>query len=266
MLRGIYSAASGLVNTQLKQDVTSHNIANLDTTGFKQDKAVSKPFSEVMLQNRDRKDFDEPRVQKLGNMVFGVESGDVYTDFKQGDLISTGNDLDFAINGKGFFAVRYFDGIREVVKYTRDGSFHLDSEGRIVNSGGGFLLARNAETGWIEPVTAGDGKVLVDKEGRVFVDDVYKYSLIVNDFENYDNIIKDGSNNYGTVNDYIQPVELSTGSYEINQGKLEKSNVDISNEMVSMITNLRSFQANQRVLQSIDETLGKAVNEIGTLR
>lgn len=263
MLRGIYTAASGLINTQLKQDVTANNLANSSTVGFKQDKVVTKPFSELMIQNRDN---PESEVQNLGRMPFGVESGEVYTNFKEGDFEVTGKDLDLAIGGKGFLPIKYFDGIRDTIKYSRGGSFHLDSEGMIVNNQGGYLLSKNIDTGQIEPITAGTSKVEIDKEGKVSINGVSKYFLTVNDFEDYNSIIKDGSNNYIVANDYIQPVEVSKESYEINQGILEQSNIDVSSEMVSMITNLRSFQANQRVLASIDETLGKTVNEVGALR
>lgn len=266
MLRGIYTAASGMIHSQAKQDSAANNIANSGTTGYKQEKIAAKPFPEVMLQNRDNNEDGSSEVRKIGKMSFGVENGEVYTDFNQGILQETGSDLDFAINGKGFFSFQYFDGIKDTIKYSRDGSFKLDSEGKIVTHNGGYVLGRNIETGKTGPIYVGGGSVTVDGSGVLSVDSVPKYKIQVSDFQDYNGIAKEGKNVYAVVDENTQPVEVLPGQYEIRQRQIEQSNIDISSEMVSMVTNLRSFQASQRVISSLDETLGKAVNEIGALR
>ncbi|HBM81483.1 MAG: flagellar hook-basal body complex protein [Clostridiales bacterium] len=267
MLRGIYASAFGMIQNQVDQDTTANNIANSTTVGFKQDQIIAVPFRDVMLQNKSNERFGKPAVQKLGAMPLGVLSDGPYTDFTQGPVITTDNNLDFAINGRGFFPVEYFDGENQSVLYTRCGSFQLDAQGNVVSSDGSKLLARDANTGQIVPVNVGNGKVTVDSEGNVYVDSVKKYTLSIVDFNDYNDIHKFGKNMYEINNgSNANPVELGTNSYSIEQGKLEQSNVDMELELVNMITNLRRYQANQRVLQSIDETLSKTVNEVGSLK
>lgn len=267
MLRGLYTAAFGMRHNQAKQDSTANNIANSTTPGYKQDKLVTKPFPKVILQNMAKTEFGKPAAQELGTMTFGVESGESYTDFNQGPAENTGEDLDFAINGKGFFTVQYFDGIAQTTNYTRNGSFKLDAEGNLVTSEGGLVMGQNIETGNIEPMRVGAGKVTADIDGNVFVDSAKRYSFQISDFDNYNNLEKLGKGMYGLIdNQGSEAVQAIQGEYNINQGQIEQSNVDITSEMVNMITSLRSYQANQRALQSIDQTLSKAVNEVGSLR
>jgi fagellar hook-basal body proteins len=258
MLRGLYTAAFGMINSQYKQDVTANNIANSQTNGYKQDKAVTEPFPEVIIQNKDKTVFGKPQAQYLGAMPLGVEQGEIYTDFTQGPLEDTGDDHNLAISGRGFFQVGFPDG----VKYTRDGSFSIDSDGRIVNSDGGYLLARDINTGSLGPINAGDGKVQVQNDGRVLIDSQERYRIELSDFNDYNAAYKSGKNMYITDPNNV----TAANNYRIDQGKLERSNIDIGAEMVNMMTNLRSYQANQRVMQLIDETLSKAVNEVGALK
>jgi flagellar basal-body rod protein FlgG len=262
MLRGIYTAVMGMKNSQKKQDTTADNIANSNTTGYKTDRISTKSFPEVMIQNKDKVIFDIPRVQKLGTMPLGVEEGDVYTDFKQGFMNNTGNDLDFAIEGRGFFSIQYPDG----VKYTRDGAFNIDIMGRLVRSDGGMVLGRDLETGTIGPVYAAGGKLSANTDGTISIDNEPKYILDIVDFDNFESLEKSGGNMYVPAGANVQPLPADPGATLVKQGSLEQSNVDMTEEMVNMITNLRSYQANQRVIQSMDETLGKAENEVGSLR
>lgn len=267
MLRGLFAAALGMRHNQLKQDVSANNIANSTTPGYKQDKIVSKPFPEVMVQNMGKDEFGRPGVQELGSMTFGVECGESYTDFSNGPLQDTGGELDFALEGHGFFNVQYFDGISVTTKYTRDGSFKLDSQGNIVANEGGYVLGQNEETGEIGPMNIASGSIKVDSNGSVFVDSEKKYSFLISDFSDYNNLEKYGKNMISlNENSTEQPKQMASGEYTLLQGQLEQSNVDMTAEMVDMITNMRAYQANQRVLQSIDGTLGKAVNEVGSLK
>lgn len=266
MLRGLYTAAFGMINSQNKQDVSANNIANSTTIGYKQDKVVSKSFPEVMLQNMDNTQFGKPALQELGSMPLGVYTDGIYTDFNEGVYEDTDSDLDMAIQGKGLFAVTHFDGSTQDTRYTRDGSFKLDSNGMLVTSNGDYVLGTDVSTGQIGPMQLGEGKVTVDSQGRVYVDSKEKYTIQVVDFNDYNSIEKLGNNMYGLKDNNTTPVTLNPDMYVIGQKKLEMSNVDMNGEMVDMITNLRNYQANQRVLQSIDETLDKAVNEVGAVK
>lgn len=266
MLRGIYTSAAGMISTQERQDVTANNIANLQTTGYKKDTVATKTFPEVMLQNKDSSIGDFRYTRKLGTMAFGAKNDIIHTDFTQGSVNETGNKLDVAINGRGFFAIRFFDEQGENIRYTRDGSFSTDSLGRVVYSGG-LVLGRDVQTGQIGSMNVGNGDVYIDDKGNVYVDSVKKYTLVVSDFNDYNNLTRIGKNMYA-ANPNDQPIYISGqgDTFEIKQGFLERSNADMTDEMVSLIINARTYQANQRVLTTIDETLGKSVNEVGALK
>ena len=265
MLRGLYTAASGMINAQYKQDVTANNIANSDTTGFKQDKVISKTFKEVMLQNKENDIFGIPHAQELGTLAFGVDTEGLYTDFKQGDIKSTGRGLDLAITGLGWFNIDSSDETGKKTMYTRDGSFSVDGSGNIVSSDNGYVLAKDISTNRIGPMQVGNSKVTIDSDGDVFLDSVKKYTLEISQFSDYTQIEKNSKNMYIPKNGVV-PDKSNTQNFAISQGSLEASNNDILSEMTNMITNLRSFQANQKVMQSIDETLAKTVNEVGSLK
>jgi flagellar basal-body rod protein FlgG len=267
MLRGLYAAAFGMMNSQTKQDVTANNIANAETAGYKQDKVVSKTFPEVMIQNKSGGDSEHPKVQELGTMPFGVETEGIYTDFNAGNIEETGNKLDFALQGTGFFTIRYFDGISENIRYTRDGNFKLDGQGNLVTSDGGYVLGYDVSTRRTGPMKLGTGDITVGEDGGIYANSQKKYNFMISDFNDYNGIEKLGNNMYDIKADNgAQAVTLKSGEYSIDQGKLEQSNVDMTDEMVSMMTNLRNYQMNQRVLQSLDQTLEKAVNEVGSLK
>lgn len=263
MLRGIYTAAMGIRQNQNRQDVTANNIANASTTGFKEDRVVTKPFQEVMVQNKDSSASGKVP-NAIGTMTFGVEKGDLYTNFSRGPFQNTGQELDFAINGSGFFTVLHSDGTNSSICYTRDGSFQTDADNKLVTGNGNIVLGRNIQDGTLGPIYTSGGKLTVDSEGRVSIDSEYRYDMELTDFDDYNKLDRIGNNLYTVSDTTIVPV--TNGEYEVKQGYIEGSNVDITQEMTDMIVNLRSFQANQRVLQSINETLGKTVNEVGALK
>jgi flagellar basal-body rod protein FlgF len=266
MIRGLYTAAFGMIENQTRQDVTANNIANSETTGYKEDKIVDREFPEVMLQNEYSNGLGRD-VHRLGSMPLGVTGEGPYTDFKQGASVETGRKLDFAIEGRGFFPVRYFDGITDSIKYTRDGSFNLDGEGNVVTSEGGFPLARDAATGEIVPMKLAGNEIKVDSHGNVFVDSQLKYTLVIDDFNDYNSLSKYGKNMYDIKQGSgAAAYEITDGTSQVVQGRLEQSNVDMNSQITDMIVNLRRYQANQRVLNSIDETLDKTINEVGTVK
>lgn len=256
MLRGIYSAASGMIHSQFKEDVSANNIANSGTTGYKQDTVYTEPFPEVNIQD----DVLPAGKRIIGSIPLGVMPGYTNIDFTQGQIVETGNSLDLAIEGNGFFTLDFGNGN---VMYTRDGGFSLDANGMIVNSGGGHLMGKNLTTGRIEPINAAGGKVSVLDDGTVRIGQREEYSLDIASFANNTVLTKHGKNMYTAS---ASPVKAPLGQYAIRQGALENSNTDIANEMVNMIINLRSYQANQRMLQTQNETLDKTVNQLASLK
>lgn len=259
MIRGIYSAASGMIYDQYREDVSANNIANSTTTGFKQDTVYTEPFPELEIQ-----DSALPEGNKIiGSLSLGVMPGWTKSDFTEGAIKDTGNNLDFAIEGNGFFTVKYNDGKTDSIKYTRDGSFSVDKNGMIVTSNGAYVLGKNLATGRIEPMSTGGREISVSDDGTVNIDSKAVYKMDITTFANNTGLTKYEKNMYDASS---QGSTAKTGQYSIAQGVLESSNTDMVDEMTNMIVNLRSYQANQRVLQTENETLDKTVNQLASLK
>lgn len=260
MIRGLYTAVSGLITQEAKQQVITNNMANANTTGYKVENLAIKKFDDVLIQNYDRISGGKNVRTIIGSLSNGSRIDETLTDFTQGMLQSTDKDTDFALEGRGFFTVRVTaaDGT-EGIYYTRDGAFHVNNQGYLVNSSGNYVMGRNVATGALEPMEVGNRKITTDTNNNIFLDGELSYNFNIVDFENYNALEKVGDNLYRGEN----PIQSQA---IVKQSSLEKSNVNIINEMVNMMTVLRSFESNQKVVQSLDETLSKAVNEIGVVR
>lgn len=254
MIRGIYTAVSGLITQEGRQDVISDNMANANTIGFKRKNLVAKKFNDVMMQNYDKTINGKNIKNEIGKLSMGSRIDEVYTAFEQGVITSTDKETDFAINGRGFFTVsRGNMGNR---MYTRNGHFHMDNMGFLVNDSGDKVLGKNLQNGRVEGIYVGNGSIKCDEAGNINIDNIPKYRLYIADFQNYDTLNKMEDNLFKGSN----PLEVNA---RVNQGALEKSNVDVMAQMSDMMMTMRIFESNQKVVQSIDETLGKAVNEVG---
>ncbi|WP_125152193.1 flagellar hook-basal body complex protein [Clostridium rectalis] len=263
MIRSLYTAVSGMITQEAKQDVITNNLANVNTVGFKNDGVVTKSFDEVLLYNYDKKVNGKNFRQNLGNLSFGSRIDDVNTNFTQGIIEKTDKSTDFSIMGRGFFTVVRDDGINTERLYTRDGHFHTNKMGYLVNDSGNNVLGRNIQNGRVEPIRINGGKITVDDMGNIKENDVLKYKLYTVDFpgdNSYSNLKKVGDNLYIGGN----PEE--NNNVVVNQYALERSNVNVTKEIIDMITVMRTFETNQKVIQTIDETLGKAANEVGSIR
>lgn len=257
MVKGLYTAYTGMVNEQHRLDVISNNLANANTTGFKKEGATSQSFDSVLAYKI--KDSTEPMTaKKIGNMSLGVKIGETYTDFSQGSLRETGNTFDLALSDKGFFAVEFTNKNGETsIKYTRDGSFTLNKNGELVTKDGDFVLDENGNHITINPLAT----VSIDKEGNVFQNDAIVAKIGVTDFEDYNYLEHYGEN-------YYQPVEGATeteSNAQVLEGYLETSNIQVVSEMVQMITVTRAYESNQKLIQTIDGSLEIAANQLGRL-
>ncbi len=188
----------------------------------------------------------------IGNFSYGIHVDGVATNFEQGQLHPTENPFDFAIQGKGFFAVETPAGTR----YTRNGEFTLDSEGYLVTKEGYKVLGENGHIRL-------DGKnIKINEKGEILNNEEYIDKLQLVDFKDYSRLFKEGD---GLMN--IKDQELNDNTIEftgtVNQGFIEGSNVNSVKQMVEMITVLRSYEASQRLIKAHDELLSKSVNEIG---
>lgn len=245
MIRGMYIATSGMQTQMKKMDVVSNNLANVETKGFKSDNLLSRSFGEIL--NEKIKDPNTVNVRTLETGA-GVHIDEIYTLFKQGLIEQTNRNTDLSIIGEGFFAVDTPQGER----YTRAGNFTLDAQGYLTTNEGYRVLSENGH------VFVGDDKFTVSADGTLKAQGTTHKLRIVN-FDDNQALRKQGSNLFYSVDG--QP--YNSASFQIRQGYLENSNVDLTTQIIEMINISRNFETNQRVVRMMDETFGKAVNEIG---
>ncbi len=253
MIRGLYTSAVGMMTQMQKMDVVSNNIANCDTTAFKKDDVVVQSFSEELAKRLDDPKYNLIKYNKgIGGMSLGVFVDEVFTDFSTGSLIEGGN-LDFAINGEGFFTVSVTDQNGEATeKYTRDGSFTLNANNNLMTSDGYYVMGEGGI------ITIPNGIISIDAKGNIYSGDEFVDRLKLADFENKESLRKVGNNLYETIDETV----VRDFGASIIQGRLEKSNVNTVREMVKMISLSRNYEANQKMIQTHDSMLNRAVNDI----
>ena len=257
MVRGQYIAGTGMLLQRRMMEIITNNITNADTTGYKKEHLVSHSFDEVLINRiNDPHIVGQTRVLRhspdVGPMNLGTQIDQLYVNYQDGALEGTERSTDLALMGDAFFVMETTAGER----YTRSGAFYIDELGYLVDGEGHFLLGENGR------VYVGGMNFYVDQSGGVYLDGEYTNSIRVVSFADNESLRKQGSNLYYSL---VAP-QAETNRYTIFQGFLETSNVDIGREMVDMLMVFRTYETNQRILTMIDETVGKAVNEIGRLR
>ena len=254
MVRGLYTAWTGLYNEQKRLDVIANNIANSATTGYKQEGVTSQTFDD-MLAIKVR-DYSVKNDEIIGTMKLGVKVGEVFTDYGQGSIRITGNTFDLAMDGPGFFTMRVTDTLgNDHIRYTRAGNFTITQEGYVTDADGNRL---QSEAGDI--IVPTDAEIVFDKDGTVYADGEAIDRLVVRDFEDYNYLKKFADTMYEPVEGATE-TEQVTGS--VLQGCLEQSNVNVVKEMTQMIAITRAYEANQKIVQTMDSTLDQAVNSVG---
>lgn len=250
MVRGLYTAYTGMLNQQHRMDTITNNLANSATTGYKKEGATAQAFDDMLITKlRDSSEGFWDR--RIGPTTLGVKIGENFTDYTQGSLKTTDNTLDVAIAGDGFFEISFKNkaGV-ESLKYTRDGSFALTKEGWLVTKDGDFLQGIN---GNIQLDTKAE--IEIDTTGRIFENGKVVDQIKLVDFEDYNYLRKYGENMYDPVEGAVQ----KEADASLRQGYLEQSNVNVISEMVEMITIARAYEANQKFIQTADDTLSKDV-------
>ena len=259
MVKGLYTAYTGMLNEQNRMDIMTNNLANAATVGFKKEGSTSQAFKDVLAVKIKDESVGLSNVQRIGINSPGVKIGENYTDYTQGSFRITDNTYDLALSGDGFFAIEFTNKAGETsTKYTRAGQFTLTREGYLVTQEGDFVLDTNNRR--IQLNTLIDTEI--DSDGTIRQDDRTVARIQVTDFENYDYLEK-----YGET--YYQPIEgaqMIASDAEIHSGILEMSNVQIVSEMVNLIAITRNYESGQKVIQTIDDTLDIAVNQLGRLQ
>lgn len=284
MLKGLYTAYTGMLNEQHRMDVLANNLANSTTNGFKKEGTTSQAFDNVLaykikdlsepgnlprplarnravdqneLNNPDNEDYLERRVRRTG-LNLGVKIGENYVDYSEGPIKETGNPLDLAISDRGFFVVEYTNKAGETsTKYTRDGNFTMNLQGYLVTQDGDFVLDQNGRRIRMET----ELPVSIDRNGNITQNGAMVATIGLMDFENYDYLERFGENYFQTIEgaEEIEPVS------QVYAGYLEMSNISVVTEMVNMITLQRQYESNQKVITTYDDTLDQAVSQIGRL-
>ena len=199
MVKGLYTAYTGMVNEQKRLDVLSNNLANADTNGYKKEGTTAQTFAdELAIKIKDTSYQGLP--QDLGVVSLGVHIGETYTDYSQGNFKVTDNQADFALRGDGFFAISYTDKAgNSSVKYTRDGAFVVNRDGYLVTKDGDFVLNMNDAVNGnvngrvrVDP----DRPITVDEFGAIFQDGVQVGNIGYVDFADYNYLAKYGENLY----------------------------------------------------------------------
>lgn len=250
-------AATAMLAQQLNVDVIANNIANLNTTAFKRQRAE---FVDLLYQSRSQvgaNSSDTGTVTPSGaDFGTGVRIGSVYRIHEQGNLMSTGNNLDVAIQGRGWFQVTMPD---STTAFTRAGSFQIGPTGQIVTAQGyavspGITIPTDAQSVTIDS----SGEVLVQLPGQVSSSNVGQLQLAT--FANEaglqalgDNMFKDTAASGSAVTG----VPASTGFGSLQQGFLETSNVNMVNEITNMISAQRAYELASKVVQTSDEMMSK---------
>jgi flagellar basal-body rod protein FlgF len=236
MLNGIFSNFSGKFVNGRRLEIISNNIANVSTPGFK----VSRPVFNAFTGE------DESGHEMLQNTY--VSMYDSYVNFAAAPLLETGSNLDFAIEGEGFFVVSTKDG----PMYTRNGKFTINQEKKLVTAEGFPVLGKGGEINI-------DGKEInVENDGSVFVDKSFVDVIKIVDFEDKKYIRNYGKNLF--INTKEGSAEIIPENSTIRQGYYEASNVDIMREMIEMIQTVRAYEAYSKIDQSLDDILGKLIN------
>jgi len=279
VIRGWYTGASGMRAQQWRLDAVGNNLANVSTNGYKKDVASFKAFPELLLRRMDddgvyKHPFGSadaaPIVGKLGT---GVELNELFTTFTQGAPLETQSDFDLMLEGKGFFAVATPYGER----YTRNGSFILGKEGFLVTKDGFPVMGENGPIRvkannfkvdfegriWVNAAYPDDPDVMVGRETNQWEEQVLLDTIKIVDFELDRYLEKQGTSLY-RESDTSGPARLMdvVSRPKVQQGFLEASNVDPVVEMVQMIEVNRSYEANQKVIQSEDSMLGTLINQV----
>jgi flagellar basal-body rod protein FlgG len=278
MLRGLYTAASGMTAQEHRLDALSNNLANVDLTGYKRDISVHKAFPEMLIRRFDDDGMHRfpigsvdsaPIVGKLGA---GVEYNETYTVFDQGSLKQTENPFDMALEEQGFFVIQTNQGER----YTRNGSFILGKEGLLMTKEGYPVLGEEG------PIFIKHNNFYVDKKGRIFfnrelADNPERLvtmeendwnqtemldSLKIVRFDRPRFLKKEGSSLWNS-NEESGPAWIAQNEERpgVLQGFIEAANVNPVIEMVNMIEVNRAYEANQKTISTHDTLLGKLIND-----
>jgi flagellar basal-body rod protein FlgF len=278
VVRGLFTAASGMNVQQNRLDEIANNLANVDLNGYKKDTAIQKAFPEMLMRRmNDNGVYTFPMgsvdiMPIVGTIGTGVETNEVYTNFAQGALKQTENVFDVALEGDGFLTVQTPQGER----LTRNGAFVVNSDGYLVTKTGDYVLGENGPiklklnnfvidtdgTVWQNATFAGDDKRLVSPNENQWENLQRVDRLKIVDVTRERFLQKQGNSYWKATEESGQAQVVAESRPRVRQGFLEGANVNAVQEMVEMIEVNRAYDANQKTIQTEDALIGKLWNEV----
>jgi len=285
MFRGLYTATSGMISHNRKQQILTNNLGNANTPGFKQDQTVLRAFPAQLIQavqtgNSSSNGPTNPNGSKIiGTMNTGVYVQEGIPSFLQGPLVETGNSTDFALlddllpinpatqeKGTMVFALAAEDG---QIRYTKNGQFTINQNGFLTTSEGYQVLNQN-----LQPIQVNSKDFKVSDNGQLISTNglVNTNQLWIGYTEDSQQFVKEGhgllrwNGNPDNAPQHVDNFDfLNNTASIVKQGFIEQSNVDVTQTMTEMITTYRGFESNQKVIQAYDRSMEKTVNEIGRI-
>lgn len=254
MLRGLFTAASGMYASQRKTEMLTNNMANAQTPGYKADHTHVRAFPDMLLS---RFEAGNRRAERVGTLHTGVYVQEIVPRFIQGDLMETGRSGDLALTDRGegtaFFSVDQ----NGQISYTRNGRFTIDPSGMLTTENGWPLLDENGNT-----IRLNSDQFDIDDFGRITENGVPVARLGIVRADEPEALSKMGDGLFQTENNAPLPL-AGNADFSVSQGFIERANVDITRSMGDMLAAYRTFEANQKIVQAYDRSLEKAVNEVG---
>ena len=240
MDRGLYIAASGMIASQVRQDQIANDLANVSTTGYKADRSAQRSFGDLLLAERST-------ARPIGRVGLGAEISEIRTDFTPAPLKQTDESLDVGIDGTGFLAVETQQGTR----FTRNGQLALAADGTLVSANGFPVLGADGK----HLVVGGKGTLEIAADGTITAggQTLGRLGLVT-----LTAAAKQGETLF-TGTPGVAPAAAA-----IRQGFLETSGVNAARTMIEMVTSLRTFESAQRVIRTIDDTLGRGIQAAST--
>lgn len=249
MLKGIYTAVSAMLAGVNKQALKAHNTANVDTPGFKEVFTTMQESGRTEVYRSTGVGIGQT-LESIGHLGLGVITTETKTKYGDGELQVTNQPLDFAIQGKGFFRIMTPEGER----FTRDGRFSRDANGMLVTVDGFNVLDSSGNS-----IQLIDGEPILDTQGGIFINGKLVAELGISEFSNPESELKNEGGNHFIA---LGSISQSTANTTIQQGYLEKSNVNV----LDLMLGTKSYQAAQIMVQNQDELLGKSISTLGKIQ
>ncbi len=260
--KGVYTALSGAIAQGQRLDTIANNIANVNTPSFKKDQQVFREYLTAYEKPSDV--IQVPKVPASIESFYDNQGADrgyvdgsgTYTDFSQGTLKPTGNKLDLALEGDAFYEVLTPQGVR----YTRNGSFAIDAEGRLVTKGGHPVLKKGTEDASSRTITVTNPNFTVSSNGDLYVEGNSLAGLSIVNIGQKEALLKTGNSLYSLKETFDAKISPNVEG-KVHQGFIENSNVNVIQEMTDMIAATRAFDSTQRAIKAYDQ-MDEQVNTI----